>query len=100
MIKNLINNFNNLIESKKIVIVYFYNRECIKTNKIFKELKEKNNNVLFLDYDVENEKNKDLLEILEVNIYPYFYIYKNGVKIDQLLGTLNIKKILSQYIYT
>ena len=100
MIIDPLTHFNKLVESKKITIVYFYNNECIKTNKIYSELKEKNPNVLFISYDVENKKNQKILDVLQVNIYPYFYIYKNGLKIDMILGTLNIMKILSQYVYT
>jgi hypothetical protein len=99
MIKDIIIDYNNLVQSRKIVIVYFYNCECIKTNDIYTSLTKKNN-VLFLSYDVEDSKNTKLIEKLDLKIYPYFYIYKNGEMIDQILGTLNINKILSQYVYT
>ena len=93
--------YNTLINSKKIVIVYFYNFECIKTNRIFNNLKKKKiNNCLLIDYDVENKKNEELLENIDLSCFPYFYIYKNGKMIDQILGTLNIEKILNQYLCT
>ena len=100
MNKNNFINYKSRIQSKKIVIVYFYSNECIKTNEIYKSLSTKKNNVLFLSYNVEDSKNKKLIESLDVKIYPYFYIYKNGEMIDQILGTLNIDKILSQYVST
>ena len=100
MNKNNFINYKSRIQSKKIVIVYFYSSECIKTNEIYKTLSTKKNNVLFLSYNVEDSKNKKLIESLDVKIYPYFYIYKNGDMIDQILGTLNIDKILSQYVST
>ena len=99
MNKEILDNYEFLVKSKKIVIVYFYSKECIKTNKIYDSL-EKKNNVLLLKYDVENIKNKKLIQVLDVKVYPYFYIYKNGEMIDQILGTLNVDKILSQYVYT
>ena len=97
--KDIITKYKKLIQSKKIVLVYFFNYECVKTNLVFNSLK-KNNNVLFLSYDVEDNNNKKLIEILDLKIYPYFYVYKNGIMIDQILGTLNIEKILSQYVCT
>lgn len=99
MNKDKIDKYKFLVQSKKIVIVYFYSKECIKTNTIYDSLAKKNN-VLLLKYDVEDIKNKKLIEELDVKIYPYFYIYKNGEMIDQILGTLNVDKILSQYVYT
>lgn len=93
--------FNNIINSKKIVIVYFYNKECIKTNNIFKNLKlNLNKYCLLVDYDVESEENKILINEIDLYCFPYFYIYKNGVLIDQILGTLNVEKILKQYLST
>jgi hypothetical protein len=100
MTKNILIDYKNRIQSKKIVIVYFYSNECIKTNEVYKSIITKKSNVLFLSYNVEENKNKKLIESLDVKIYPYFYIYKNGVMIDQILGTLNVYKILSQYVST
>ena len=97
--KDKIDNYKLLVKSKKIVIVYFYSKECEKTNNIYKSLAKKNN-VLLIKYDVEDIKNNKLIQELDVKIYPYFYIYKNGEMIDQILGTLNVDKILSQYVYT
>lgn len=93
--------FNNTINSKKLVIVYFYNNECIKTNNIFKNLKlNLNKYSLLVDYDVESEENKIVINEINLCCFPYFYIYKNGVLIDQILGTLNVEKILKQYLST
>ena len=97
MIEKIIEKYKSLVESKKLVIVYLYSKECVKTNKIFNSLK-KNNNILFLNYDVEDINNKCLLKYLDLKCYPYFYIYKNGKLIDQILGTLKIEKILNQYL--
>jgi hypothetical protein len=101
MKQNIINNYNNLILSKKIVIVYFHNYECEKTNNIFDYFKKnKNNNVLLINYDVENINNTELITHLDLKCFPFFYVYKNGFLIDQILGTLNIEKIISQYLST
>lgn len=103
--KNMLDNkisYKNLVLSKKIVIVYFFNEECIKTNKIYNILKNKNNNkhILFLDYNVDNNSNQDLINIIDLRCYPYFFVYKNGILIDQILGILKIEKILGQYVCT
>ena len=101
MKQNIISNYKNLILSKKIVIVYFNNYECKKTNSIFDSFKQlKNNNAFLLNYDVENPINIELIEYLELKCFPFFYIYKNGILIDQILGTLNIENILIQYLNT
>lgn len=100
---DIIKNYKQLVISKKIVIVYFFNEECIKTNNIYNNLKNnKNNNknVLFLDYDVEKKDNQKLINIIDLKCYPYFFVYKNGKLIDQILGTLNVEKILGQYVCT
>ena len=99
MFIDYINNYKDLILSTKIVIVYFYNYECNKTNKYFNIL-TKLDNVLYLKYDIDNKDNNKLIEYLDLKIYPHFYIYKNGELIDQILGTLNIGNILKQYINT
>lgn len=101
---DIIKTYKQLVISKKIVIVYFFNEECIKTNKIYDELKNTNNNnkknILFLDYDVEKKNNKNLINIIDLKCYPYFFVYKNGKLIDQILGTLNVERILGQYVCT
>lgn len=100
---DIIKNYKQLVISKKIVIVYFFNEECIKTNNIYDNLKNnKNNNknVLLLDYDVEKKDNQKLINIIDLKCYPYFFVYKNGKLIDQILGTLNVEKILGQYVCT
>lgn len=94
--------FNNLIYSFKIVIFYFYSHECYDLNNLVnkirnEDLKGKNVHIEFVD--VEDKKNKKIIEKLKLNIYPFFNIYKNGILIEQLLGTLdNIQDKLSLYI--
>jgi thiol-disulfide isomerase/thioredoxin len=97
---DIIKTYKQLVISKKIVIVYFFNEECIKTNNIYNNLKNNNKNVLFLDYDVEKKDNQKLINIIDLKCYPYFFVYKNGKLIDQILGTLNVEKILGQYVCT
>ena len=48
MNKDKIDKYKYLVQSKKIVIVYFYSKECIKTNDIYDSL-DKKNNVLLLN---------------------------------------------------
>ena len=94
--------FDSLLCSFKIVIFYFYSEECFELNKLVNKIKNeelhgKNVHIEFIN--VEEEKNKKLIEKLKLNIYPFFNIYKNGVLIEQLLGTLdNIHDKLSLYI--
>ena len=93
---------NKIINSYKIVIFYFYSKECFELNKLInkinnEELGGKNVHIKFID--VDERENLNLINNLELNIYPFFYIYKNGILIEQLLGTLdNIHNKLSLYI--
>ena len=92
--------YSKIITKTKIVIVYFFSNECYKCNIIFKNLKEKyknKNNVSFFEYDIENIENEKLLDEINLKSYPFFYIYKNGVLIDSILGSLDVKKILDLY---
>tara|TARA_B100001057_G_C22825348_1_gene941183 strand:+ start:821 stop:1114 length:294 start_codon:yes stop_codon:yes gene_type:complete len=94
--------FDSLLCSFKIVIFYFYSEECLDLNKLVniikdEELQGKNVHIEFIN--VEEERNKKFIEKLKLNIYPFFNIYKNGVLIEQLLGTLdNIHDKLNLYI--
>ena len=93
---------DNILSSFKIVIFYFYSEECSDLNSLIKNIKNhdlQGKNVYIEFVNVEEKKNKILIEKLNVNIYPFFNIYKNGVLIEQLLGTLdNIQDKLSLYI--
>lgn len=99
MNKLYLKKYNNLINCKKIVVIYFNSNECINTNKIFLDF-EKNNKKFILLERINVEENQELIKYLDLKCYPFFYIYKNGKLIDQILGTLDIEKILSQYLNT
>lgn len=99
MNKLYLKKYNNLINCKKIVVIYFNSSECINTNKIFLDF-EKNNKKFILLERINVEENQELIKYLDLKCYPFFYIYKNGKLIDQILGTLDIEKILSQYLNT
>jgi thioredoxin-like negative regulator of GroEL len=93
--------YNKLINSKKIVIIYFYSDECLKISNILDKLDNELNgkNVLISRYNVEESNTKILIETFDIKCYPFFYIYKNGVLIDQILGIfVNIETILNLYI--
>ena len=99
MNKLYLKKYNNLINSRKIVVIYFNSNECINTNKIFLDF-EKNNKKFILLERINVEENIELIKYLDLKCYPFFYIYKNGKLIDQILGTLDIEKILRQYLNT
>ena len=99
MNKLYLKKYNNLINSRKIVVIYFNSNECINTNKIFLDF-EKNNKKFILLERINVEENTELIKYLDLKCYPFFYIYKNGKLIDQILGTLDIEKILRQYLNT
>jgi thiol-disulfide isomerase/thioredoxin len=93
--------FNNLVNSKKKIIFYFYNKECIRTNRLFDKLNESvvKNNIILKKYDVENFKTNQLIKTLEISCYPSFLIYKDGKFLDKIIGVLdNIESILNLYI--
>ena len=86
----------------KLLYFIFSTEECSDLNSLIKNIKNhdlQGKNVYIEFVNVEEKKNKILIEKLNVNIYPSFNIYKNGVLIEQLLGTLdNIQDKLSLYI--
>ena len=68
-------------------------------NKNIKNHDLQGKNVYIEFVNVEEKKNKILIEKLNVNIYPFFNIYKSsGVLIEQLLVQDNIQDKLSLYI--
>ena len=96
---NIISEFNKIIKSKKIIIIYFYSEECEKINKIVDNIININKvNVNVKKYDINDTKNEELIKLLNFKSYPFFYIYKDNKLLDQLLGTLNIKLLLNLYI--
>ena len=95
------NELENIINSNKIVILYFYSKECNKTNKLISKIQKNigDKNIFISKYDVDNFKSKVLIKKLNINCYPSFQIYKDGKFLDQIIGVLdNIDIILNLYI--
>ena len=94
-------NVNKLIYSKKIVILYFYSDECIKTNKLVDKIQKCiiGKNILLDKYDVNKYSTKKIIKEFNINCYPTFLIYKDGIFLDKIIGVLdNIEVILNLYI--
>ena len=94
-------NLEKYIYSNKIVIFYFYSKECHKTNKLYNKLSKNliNNNIFMKNFNVDDLCVNNILSHLNINCYPTFVIYKNGKFIDQIIGILdNIEVILKLYI--
>ena len=95
----IISEFNKIIKSKKIIIIYFYSEECENINKIVENLININKaNVNVKKYDINDTNNEALIKLLNIKSYPFFYIYKDNKLVDQILGSLNIKLLLNLYI--
>jgi hypothetical protein len=93
--------YNKVINSKKIVIIYFYNEECLKTNIIVSKLEcNLNDDIVYIKkYNIDDAETNILIQQLEVCCFPFFFIYKNGKQIDKILGTLdNVENIINLYI--
>jgi thiol-disulfide isomerase/thioredoxin len=93
--------FNKLINSYKIVILYFYSDECIKTNSLISKIQKNigTKDILIQKYNVNNFNSKLLINNLNVSCYPSFQIYKDGKFLDQIIGVLdNIEVIINLYI--
>ena len=90
---------NALINSKKIVIIYFYSDECITISNIVDRLVFSNTNLLIHKYNVDDNINKHMINKLDVKCYPSFFIYKHGELIDEIIGTMDkLENILNLYI--
>ena len=52
------NELEHIINSHKIVILYFYSNECTKTNKLISKIQRNigNKNIFISKYDVDNLK--------------------------------------------
>jgi thiol-disulfide isomerase/thioredoxin len=95
------NELEHIINSHKIVILYFYSNECTKTNKLISKIQKNigNKNIFISKYDVDNFKSKLLIKNLNISCYPSFQIYKDGKFLDMIIGVLdNIEVILNLYI--
>lgn len=93
--QNIATNYPN-----KYILIYIYSNQCLTCqilNPILEEfIKENyNNNIIFLDVDVN--KAKEIVELLDITTYPVFRLYKNNIEVKEIFGTYdNIKEILQE----
>ena len=86
--------FNKSQEAGKVVVVNSWNKSCLtcaKQIKILDEAEEKFKNVIFLSF--EQNKNKDIARLLNIDYWTTIVIYKNNKEIAREMGLSNKDKI-------
>ena len=88
--------FNQAQEEGRVVVINSWNKSCstcAKQVKILDEAEEKFKNVIFLSF--EQNKNKDIARLLNIDYWTTIVIYKNNKEIAREMGLTNKDKIYS-----
>ena len=91
--------FNKAQSEGKIVVINSWNKTCttcLKQIKILNEAEKKFNNILFLSF--EQQKNKEVANFLGIEYWTTIVIYKNKKEINRSIGQTNEKKIYSSLL--
>ena len=86
--------FNKAQEDGKIVVINSWNKSCstcAKQVKILNEAEEKFKNMVFLSF--EQNKNKDIARLLNIDYWTTIVIYKNNKEIAREMGLINKDEI-------
>ena len=89
-----VDKFNKSQEEGKVVVINSWNKSCStcsKQIKILDEAEEKFKNVIFLSF--EQNKNKDIARLLNIDYWTTIVIYKNNKEIAREMGLSNKDKI-------
>ena len=89
--------FNNIISKRKLVVIYFYSKNCEEiTNKIDKFLENIYNlNILF--YCVDVYKNDSIVKKNDITTFPVLHLYKDNEFIKELFcNKSNLNEILNK----
>jgi len=88
--------FDKAQEDGKVVVINSWNKSCstcAKQVKILNEAEEKFKNMVFLSF--EQNKNKDISKLLNINYWTTIVVYKNNKEIAREMGLTNKDKIYS-----
>tara|TARA_B100000700_G_C14221278_1_gene479407 strand:+ start:98 stop:469 length:372 start_codon:yes stop_codon:yes gene_type:complete len=91
-----VDKFNKSQEAGKVVVINSWNKSCstcAKQVKILDEAEEKFKNVIFLSF--EQNKNKDIARLLNIDYWTTIVIYKNNKEIAREMGLTSKDKIYS-----
>ena len=88
--------FNKAQSEGKIVVINSWNKTCstcAKHIQILNEAENKYNNILFLSF--EQQKDKEVADFLGIEYWTTIVIYKNNKEIYRSIGQTDEKKIYS-----
>tara|TARA_B100001173_G_C15685589_1_gene419760 strand:+ start:105 stop:476 length:372 start_codon:yes stop_codon:yes gene_type:complete len=88
--------FNKAQSEGKIVVINSWNKTCstcAKQIQILNEAENKYNNILFLSF--EQQKDKEVADFLGIEYWTTIVIYKNNKEIYRSIGQTDEKKIYS-----
>ena len=88
--------FNSAQKDGKIVVINSWNKNCStcgKQVKILDEAKDKFDNIIFLSF--EQQKDKNVAQFLGIEYWTTIVAYKNNKEIYRSIGQTNKTKIYS-----
>lgn len=88
--------FNSAQKDGKIVVINSWNKSCStcgKQVKILDEAKDKFDNIIFLSF--EQQKDKNVAQFLGIEYWTTIVAYKNNKEIYRSIGQTNKTKIYS-----
>ena len=88
--------YTNLVKSYRVCIFFFYSKECHELYDKIKTIETSHKNkICFVDID----HNISLIKEIKLKSYPFFKIYKDGILIEDIIGTYdNIENIIRLHI--
>lgn len=98
-----IDRYNRIVKLKSIFIVFFYSSSFVELeqqiNKLRTQCIKTYHNDVFLYIKCDEKSNQSVVESLFIKSVPMFFIYKNGILIEEIFGNYeNILKIISVHI--
>jgi thioredoxin len=92
-----IDSFNTIIKSNNYVIVDFgakWCAPCKKTEPIIDSIAAENKSIFILKIDAD--KDAELCTHFNISSFPTFFIYKNGVKVNELKGVVTKEQLIAK----
>ena len=93
------NEFQNKIGQDKLVLIDFFATWCMPCKMmapILEELKQKYENKIEI-YKVDVDESEDLAREYDIYSVPSMILYKNGKKLDMVIGYNNLEK-MSEFV--
>jgi hypothetical protein len=91
---NSIKEFKESIKKKHVTVFYFYSDKfeelTLKINNILKDIYDAS--IFF--YSINIDKNKEIIDFVDLTTFPIFYIYKDSNFIKEIYCSNNLEQTL------